>query len=321
MIFQRRKTCFERNYVILSIFFLLVFVPLIAGCTPYAAIKKETKKITQKLTGSDGALKKKIAIVLFDNKTSFTDQDFEEVFHAHLVETVKDACPDMLLLKPGDEGYPDIFITLPKKLSGRVDGLALAKTGRLLGLNAIVIGSLTDIRDDEEERGILWFKDSHRFIHVQAMAEVYDTETGAKIVDQSFVNEIDIKDLDTEVMELKKEVDVTFVADAVGRLTIDIGESICRAVKRQPWKGYIISTSGDEIILSSGEKVGLKPGDILDVHDSGNIIHGMEDEQFFIPGLKTGEIKITVVYPESAEAVLNSGGEIKAGSSVRLKKD
>ena len=31
MIFQRRKTCFERNYVILSIFFLLAFVPMIAG--------------------------------------------------------------------------------------------------------------------------------------------------------------------------------------------------------------------------------------------------------------------------------------------------
>jgi len=320
MIFHRRKTCFERYYVILSVFFLLVFVPLIAGCTSYTAIKKKTKKITQKLTGSDGALKKKIGIVLFDNKTSFTDQDFEEVFHAHLVETVKEACPDMLLLKPGDEGYPDIFITLPKKLSGRIDGLALAKTGRLLGLNAIVTGSLMDVRDDEEERGILWFKDSHRFIQVQAMAEVYDAETGAKLVDKSFINEIDIEDLDTESMESKKEVDVTFVAGAIGRLATDIGESICRAVKRQPWRGYVISTSGDMVILSSGEKVGLKPGDILDVHDSGNIIHGMEDEQFFIPGLKTGEIKITVVHPESAEAVISSGEKIESGSSVRPKK-
>jgi len=320
MIFQRRKTCFERNYVILSIFFLLLFLPLIAGCTSYTAIKKKTKKITQTLSGSGGALKKKIGIVLFDNRTSFTDQDFEKVFHAHIVETVKGRCSNMLILKPGDEGYPDIFISLPKKLSGRIDSLALAKTGRLLGLNAIVTGSLTDIRDDEEERGVLWFKDSHRFVQVQAMAEIYDTETGAKLLDKSFMKEIDIKDLDTEVVESKKEVDSTLVADAIGRLATDIGKNVCRAVRGQPWKGYIISTSGDKIILSSGEKVGLKPGDILDVYDSGNAIHGVEDDQFFIPGLKTGEIKITVVYPESAEAVIFSGEKIKSGSSVRPKK-
>jgi len=320
MIFQRRKTCFERNYVILSIFFLLLFLPLIAGCTSYTAIKKKTKKITQTLSGSGGALKKKIGIVLFDNRTSFTDQDFEKVFHAHIVETVKGRCSNMLILKPGDEGYPDIFISLPKKLSGRIDSLALAKTGRLLGLNAIVTGSLTDIRDDEEERGVLWFKDSHRFVQVQAMAEIYDTETGAKLLDKSFMKEIDIKDLDTEVVESKKEVDATLVADAIGRLATDIGKNVCRAVRGQPWKGYIISTSGDKIILSSGEKVGLKPGDILDVYDSGNAIHGVEDDQFFIPGLKTGEIKITVVYPESAEAVIFSGEKIKSGSSVRPKK-
>ena len=320
MIFQRRKTCFKGSRVILSIFLLTVCVPLITGCTSYTAIKKKTKKITQKLKGSNGALKKKVGIVLFENKTSFTDQDFEDVFHAHFVEAVKESCSDILLLKPGDEGYPDVFVTLPKKLSGRIDGLALAKTGRMLGLNAIVAGILTDIRDDEEERGVLWFKDSHRFIQVQAMAEIYDTETGAKLIDDSFVKEVDIEDLDAEVMESKKEADVTLVADAVGSLATDIGESICKAVKRQSWKGYVVSASGEKIILSSGEKVGLQPGDILEVYDSGKILHGMEDDQYFIPGPKTGEIKITVVYPESAEAVISSGEEIEPGSSVSPKK-
>ena len=66
--------------------------------------------------------------------------------------------------------------------------------------------------------------------------------------------------------------------------------------------------------------MGLKPGDILDVYYSGKTIEGAEGRLFFIPGLKTGEIKITTVHPDRAEAVLFSGNAIQAGSSVKRQE-
>jgi len=65
--------------------------------------------------------------------------------------------------------------------------------------------------------------------------------------------------------------------------------------------------------------VGIKSGNIFEVYDSNGVFKGAKGQKFFIPGLKTGEIKITAVYPDSAEAVRFSGQNIQPGSSIGLK--
>jgi len=320
MIFHSIKNSFEKVPVVFCFCCLLLWVPLIAGCSKYSAIKKKTIQIAHDIKTSDEDLKKRIGIVIFENRTLFTDQDFDELLQSHFTKTIKTECPDIIVFEKGDVGYPDNFIKLPRKLSGTVDNLPLIQTGRQLGLNAIVAGCLLGIRKYEEDRGILWFKDVHTFIRVQVMVEVYDTETGAKFLDESFSDEIEVEVMESELMEPKQEINIPAIRDSIGRMAAEMGESVCDAVGRQPWRGYIISAPEDTFIISSGEEVGLKPGDILEVYDTGKLVEGAQGQQFFIPGPKTGEIEITAVYPEKSEAVSVSGEGIKAGSLVRTKE-
>lgn len=314
MRFYYLKT-FNQLLVVIAVCFLFSLASLIAGCSFLPAIKK----IACDIKAPAGDLKKKVGITLFENRTFCAVNNFEKTFHIKLAENIKETCPDILIIKPGDTGYPDQMAVPPKLAPERIDNLVLAKTGRRLGLNAIVTGSLMDISGNKETRGILWFKNTCNFIRFQIVVEVYDTETGAKIFDDSFIHEIEVDELALNNLRTGNANEIPALTDALLNASIPIGEKICDAVNIQPWRGYVISSFDDKIIISSGKRSGLILGDKLEVYDSGSIFEGKDGRKFFIPGLKIGEIKITALYPDRAEATLISGKSIKVGSVVKIK--
>jgi len=307
------------------VLFLPLCVPLITGCSTYCSMKKKTKRIIRDYKSPDEDLKKRVGIVLFKNKTPFVGKGLEESFIKDLVETIKTSCQDILVLEPYDSGYPDYLANLPRKTSGLIDNFDLAKTGRQLGLNAVVTGALIDITNHKEVRGILWFKDTHNYVQVQVMTEVYDTQTGAKLLDKSYTHQIEDEDILYDDVSYYDSTDQTgeirthIINDALKFIAADMGEQICDTVVLQPWKGYITSIFAEKVVISSGEKVGIAPGDIFEVYNCNGVFKGVEKHRFFVPGLKTGEIKITKIYPDRAEGVCFSGQNIQPGCSISPK--
>lgn len=305
------------------VLFLPFCVLLITGCSSYSAMKKKTNRIIRDYKAPDGDLKKKVAIAYFENKTPFAGKGLEENFIKELVETMNTSCPDMLVAGPDDPDYPDELVPLPRHASGLIDNFNLAKTGRQLGLNMVVTGALIEITNHKETRGILWFKDSYNYVQVKVMTEVYDTQTSAKLLDKSYTRKIEDEDILYEegayydATGRTGEISIHVINDALKSIAEDMGEQLCEAMVLQPWKGYITSSFAEKVVISSGEKVGIAPGDIFDVYGCNGVVKGTEKHRFFIPGLKTGEIKITAVYPDHAEGVLSSGQNIQAGCFIR----
>jgi hypothetical protein len=308
-----------RFHFIAVIFFLTVYIPLFTSCSPFSSLKKTTKKITRSFKGSSGGLNLKIGITPFRNATFFVNPEFEETLNQTFAETISKECPDILALKPGDDRYPDILANLPMLASGRIDNIAMVTAGRQLGLNAIVISSLINLTEKREKRGVLWFKDFRFFVQTGISLEIYDTETGAKVLDESFIREIEVEETDFELLKTKNNINLPAATDALMDITRVMGVKTCDIISDQIWQGYVISVTGDKIFISSGEKVGLVPGKQFAVYDSGNIVEGIGGHRFFIPGNKTGKIKIISVYPDRSEALALSNQGIKEGNSVRLK--
>jgi len=305
--------------VVFAVILFLFSIFVIAGCSTYSSVKKSTKKIVRDITAIDD-VKKKVAISFFANNTSCTNQNLEELFQKNLAETISRACSDILLIKPGDAECPD-FLTRPlSRETGHLDNLALAKAGQRLGLNAIITGAFIDIKVYKEKQGFLWLKDDRNFLRVIISCEVYDIETGAELLDESFDYEVRIDETEFASIKAKQTKDTTALKDALAHIAEAMGEKICDTVSVLPWKGYVVSITNDKIIISSGKRAGLLRGDMLEVYESGKIIQGKDGLRFFLPGLKTGEIKITDVYPDKAHAVLVTGDAIKAGSSIRIKQ-
>ena len=322
---KKIKTPYIKIHLLAWILLLPFCIPPITGCSSYSAIKKKTDRIIRDYKAPNGGLKKRVAIAFFENKTTFVGKGLEENFIKDLVESMNNSCPDTLVAAPDDPGYPDVLVRLPRQTSGIIDNFNLAKTGRELGLNMVVTGALIEITNHKETRGILWFKDIYNYVRVQVMTEVYDTQTGAKLMDKSYTRKIEDEDVLYEegayydATGRTGEISTHVINDALKSIAADMGEQICDTVVLQPWKGYITSIFAEKVVISSGETVGIAPGDMFDVYDCKGVVKGADKHRFFIPGLKTGEIRITAVYPDHAEGVLCSGQNIRAGCSISPK--
>jgi hypothetical protein len=98
-----------------------------------------------------------------------------------------------------------------------------------------------------------------------------------------------------------------------------LGEKTCDAISDQPWKSYIISKNGNNITIASGANAGLEIGMTLNAYDPGRLIKGIEGQRFFLPGPVIGEIKVTQVHPDRAEATTVEDTGMQLGSPVKLK--
>jgi len=302
------------------------FIIFIGCATTQTVVQKTTKTVTRatrdisrKIVLSDEDLKRKVGMFNFGNNTLQKTQNFQEIFHKGLPEYLIDQCPGIILLNPAAGGLLNALKEPPKLKSGLIDGYALTILGRQLGLNAVVTGSLEDIRIIDELQGVLWTKDTQHLLQVFIRVEVFDTRTATKILDDTFDRRIEIDDLEFRMIQESEQIKLPELNETLNRLLTDIGESICDVIRDQPWDGFITEIDSDRYVIPSGTEVGLEPGDILEVFDGSRIMEGLGGQHFFVPGLKIGEIEIVAITANRLEAKLVSGEDIQKGSTVRRK--
>jgi hypothetical protein len=282
-------------------------------------IKRTTRSITRTISLDDRDLQRTVDIFKFENNSLRESREFEEVFHKGLPEYINNSCPGVLMVEPQAGSILNVLKTAPKLKTGITDNYALALLGRQLGLNAIVIGSLDDIRVVNEIRGVWVTKDTHHMVHVFIRVEMIDTRTATKLLDNTFERRIEIDDLDYQMIKESDKINLPDLNETLHKLLTDVGDSVCDTLRDQPWTGFITKIDGDKFFISSGSRIGLKAGDVLEVFDSSKIIEGLGGQRFITPGLKIGEIEIVSITEKNSEAKLIEGNGIIAGSTVRRK--
>ena len=299
--------------------FLVCFI-LLGGCSVSKTIEKTTdtitkttRKIAREVTFAGDGLKKVVAVVRFENKSLQARDDFQTAFHKDVINYLSSECDELIVSDSGD------LTQLPKMASGQTDNYALAVIGRQLGMNAIIAGSLNNIKPMDEERGILWAKETHYLLEVLIRVFVYDMQTATKTLDESFTQKVEIDETQHQLIQEEGAYNVPQINEALQELVSEMGDRICEVIDEQNWNGYVTAVEEDKIIISTGGPVGLKPGHVLEVFDSGRVLEGVDGQRFFCPGQKTAELEIVAVSEKQAEAVKHSGRGLKVGSIVRKK--
>ena len=282
-------------------------------------IKRTTRSITRTITLDDRDLIRTIGIFNFENYSLREGWDFQEIFHKGLPEYLDTTCEGVAVPAPESGSLLSILKKPPRLETGIVDNYSLAVLGRQLGLNAIVTGSLEDIRILDELRGVWITKDTHHLIQVFIRVEISDTRTATKLLDETFQRQIEIDDVEYQIIKESDRINFPELNETLSKLLTDVGDSICDTVKDQPWTGYITRIDNGKIMIPSGTLIGLKIGDILEVYDSSRIIKGVGGQRFFTPGLKLGEVEIVAITENLTEAVVVDGEVIVEGSTVRRK--
>ncbi len=282
-------------------------------------IKRTTRSISRTIALDDQDLIRKVGIFNFENNSLRESWEFQKIFHKGLPEHINNNCGGVLVADQQSGSLLNVLKKPPKLKTGITDNYSLAMLGRQLGLNAIVTGSLEDIRIIDEIRGVWLTKDTHHIVIVFIRVEVCDTRTATKLLDNTFERQIEIDDIEYRLIKESEKINLPELNQTLNQLLTDVGDSICDTIKDQPWTGYITKRQGGNFILPSGTQIGLKLGDILEVYDSSRIIEGIGGQRFFTPGLKIGEVEIVDISENRSAAKLVEGSGIIAGSTVRRK--
>ena len=289
----------------------------IEGCSTYHTARRTTKKIARDMMVASEDLKKSIAILKFENQSYYTNDKIDEIYQNKIIETLRTSCTNTYLILPGDKRYPEPLKSLPRIRSGRIDNLKLVQVGRRYGIGAIATGAVLSVSAYQEKRGLFWLRDDHTYLQVHIHLEVFDTETGAKLLDENRLEEVEIEEDNYHFIKEKKQVPIAELTEKIQYTATLLGEKICDALVNQSWISYVITKEGGKVTISSGTTAGIQAGDIYDIYDTGKLINGIGDERFLLPGKKVGVVQVTDVQEDKAETVILEDEGIQQGDIVR----
>jgi hypothetical protein len=233
--------------------------------------------------------------------------------------------------------------------SDRADASSAARLGRILGVDAIVIGSITQFGRDDKSTGVAGgalsrvtgrfgiggVKRTESKAVVGISARMVDTETAEVLATARGLGESTRTGTNLlgagggsvvgggAVDMTSKNFAATILGEAVNKSVVQLASQLEQNATRLPTRklvveGLVADASGGTVVLNIGSKAGLKVGDrlqvrrkIRDVRDpaTGKIIRSIED--------KVGEVEITEVDERSAVGRYTGASPAKVGDVVR----
>jgi hypothetical protein len=298
---------------------LIAAALLLSGCGTYSNLKKSTGNMVRDFRAPDDDLKKTVFRAALNNHAAAAQQDMGSAIDSRYLESLPQSCPAVFLTGPDSSPASQALNQLFQKSVGPTDNLALVRIGKQLGLSAVVTSRFYAIAVRQQDAGVLWFRKKLPFAWISASTEVYDTETGAKYLDQTFTRELKIDDETAESVRKGNVASVPMIEKAVDEIIQEMADVVCDILVRKPWKGFVAKVSGDTLTLSSGSSSGLSAGRVLKVYEPGARIQGAEGQTYLLPGKKIGDIRITAVSSDSADAEIISGSGIQVDHVVKTK--
>jgi len=301
---------------------VLVLLLIVAGgCSKWSGGGPSLPSaVKEPASAYDKRLKKKIGVVPFRMESIFGDPITINLFQDNLLQAIQEECTDILFIKPGDGNFPEALVKLPLMVSGAIDNFSLAMTGRRFGFNAVMVGKITSINVDEKTKGFWFFRNSHYYVQVEALIELYDTSTATKIFDRTLSHKIEVEEPDVELIRAQNRIDPSFIEPSLAEIIDDVKDDICETIELQAWKSYIVSAETTDILMAAGSRSNVQAGDIFEVYDTRQAIEGYGGHRYLPPGPKVGEIEVKSVSEDTARAVSASGSGFQAGQGLRLKK-
>ncbi|NVM57376.1 MAG: hypothetical protein HWN51_04590 [Desulfobacterales bacterium] len=293
---------------------------IVALCLPVCLLVigcGTTKKITDDILGKGRSLKKKIAFLPSVNRSGYGGGDFQKAARAQLKTFLSRRCDGLLVMD--SRKTRKLLEEIPRLPSGQIDSLALATLGRIHGLHAVLEQSIAQIKCVTDKRGIWGFRNTCMLAQLSFRVRAYDVETTAILFDQVVQDAVEISEDDCQKVKTGSEYSKEIAHRLLGKIIPEIGQRIYRRLAEEPWKGYITAASENTLNLTAGKDVGLAAGDVFEVFAIGEPIKGEAGQVYLILGPKIGEIKVTKVHGDRAEAIGILGSNLEKSSCVKLK--
>lgn len=310
----------RRVAILVLIIFLILSVAI--GCTAKRTKVSGTAPAVQKIPEAPIVThgpKKRVAVLEFVNKSRYgRDKLGAQATDILITELVKSG----LFIVVERERLNKILEEQKLEHTAAFDPATAARTGRVLGVNAVIIGSITKYGEREEGIEYLGYKKKIQTAECTVDIRIVETETARVLYADSGhgIHQHEIK----EFMGMGQKADYDEVlADKALRAAISqFFNNVLNQISLVEWSGRIADVKGGQIIINAGRMTGLAIGDVLVVRALGEEVIDPETGVSLgrAPGATKGEIQVTEFFGEDASICrIISGGGFEVGDMVKYK--
>ena len=295
------------RFYIWSAFGLLALGVVCWGCSGGLdrAAKADASSITPK---NDQGYVKRVGLGVIHAPSTELGRESARWFAQSVVATLQGQVDRLELLKAWEDDTIKEAIDFLKR--NTID--AAATRWRTDGFQGIATVALLDLRLVTEKTGIFWFRKERYFVKFEVVLDLYDTHSGAKLVNEVAEMSLKISQQNYEALQSGTVLHISDLDELLADLADEFGEEAAEALQKHPWQTSIISTDTGHIVLAAGRSSGLQVGDRLVIYNGNRAIDG-ESGKFVLPGMRIAEVDIKQVEEHRSNAVVLQNGSVQAG--------
>jgi curli biogenesis system outer membrane secretion channel CsgG len=296
--------------------FSILMILGLGACAPSTSVKQKETMTIEQPKGIVG-LKRRIGVVDFENKTTYG---------ANRLGT---SASDILITELAKSGK---FIVVERDkmnsimaeqklgMTGAINPATAAKIGKILGLNAIVTGAISQFGETTEGSEYLITQSKNQIVKCTVDIRVVDAETGQVLYADSGSGLGKKHSGGVFGLGTRTGYDETLEGEALRAAIVKFTNNIVAQVEKKPWSCRVADVDGQNIYLNAGSESGIKIGTKMIVLRAGKVIK--DPATGLVIGNtedKIGEMKVIRYFGEDGSvAQLTSGAMPAAGDVARL---
>lgn len=238
----------------------LAALVLAAACAPRSSVKRDqamtatkTEKVESKYTGP----KRRIGVVDFENKTAYGQN------------RLGSAATDVLITELAKSGK---FVVVERdklnkimdeqklQASGAIDPKTVVKIGKILGLNAIVLGVVSQFGEKNEGTDYLITQSKRQIAETTIDVRVVDTETGQVVYADSGKGIAKSSKRNVLGMGGRGGYDESLAGETLRAAIVQFTDNLVSQVNRKPWSCRIAKVANGKLYLNAGPTMGVEKG-------------------------------------------------------------
>src|SRR5882672_7129956 len=246
----------------------LAMVVSIAGCNPSTTVKQK-EAMTIDNNKAMAGLKRRIGVVDFVNKTTYGANRLGTSASDILITEL--AKSNRFIVVERDK-LDKLMEEQKLGMSGAIDPNTAAKMGKILGLNAIVTGAISQFGEETEGSEYLITQSKSQVVKCTVDIRVVDVETGQILYADSGSGLARKHTGGILGLGTRAGYDETLEGEALRAAIVKFVNNIVDQVEKKPWSCRVADVDGQNIYLNAGSESNMKIGQKLMVLRAGKVI-------------------------------------------------
>lgn len=247
----------------------LAAVVFLAACAPSKSVRtqqtlsvSETEKVDSSVTGP----KRRVGVVEFENKSAYGQGRLggaaSDILVTELVKSGK-------FIVVERDRMNKIMEEQKFQSQGMIDAQTAVKIGQVLGLEAIVVGSVSQFGVKKEGSDYLLAQSKQQVAEVSVDLRLIDVQSGQVILADSGKGAAKSKKSSFLGMGTKGGYDETLEGEALRGALVQFVTNIASQLNKKVWSCMVADAYNDELYLNAGQDSGVQPGLKLDCYRQG----------------------------------------------------